>query len=149
MPSILVHNISDRVHAVDAHSVTIGSIQVRPGKWQLIPEESINSKHYKLHGKLLWFGNLPSRLIQKKKAVAIDTSAMSQEDAKAYLLTLDLPTLQNLGKGITPAVTSTTRKGYIYSILNACFDSSFDLDPEDFSWLRRWKKMPNGDYLEK
>ena len=71
------------------------------------------------------------------------------EQAKDYLLELPVESLHELADSITPRVTSTTRKGYIYSILNSCFLEKADLDPEAFAWLNRWDKLPNGDFMEK
>ena len=62
MSNTLVHNISDRVHDVEAHAVVIGRISIRPGKHASIPNKSINNKHYALHGSVLWFGDIPKSL---------------------------------------------------------------------------------------
>lgn len=147
MSLTVVHNISDRAPNVEAHAISIGGVEIRPGKFQQISTSKINSKHKALHGSILWFGKLPDSLnigVSKSKTHLVFT----KEQAKAYLNALCKEELVELGSSITPIVTSTTKKGYVYTILNAIFNSSYDLDPKSFFWLGKWKQLPNGDYLE-
>lgn len=147
MSLTIVHNISDRAPNVDAHAVIIGGVEIRPGKFQQISTSKINSKHKALHGSVLWFGKLPAGLhVNGAKSAA--PAVFTKEQAKDYLSDLSKDALVSLGSSITPIVTSTTKKGYVYSILNAIFNSSYDLDPKSFFWLGKWKQLPNGDYLE-
>ena len=149
MSNTLVHNISDRVAGVEAHAVILGRISIRPGKHASVPTKSINNKHYALHGSVLWFGDIPKSLLISTPTPIQGTAALSYDEAKEHLLSLPLESLYTLADSITPAVTSSTRKGYIYSILSACFLKKADLDPEAFMWLNRWEKLPNGDFMEK
>ena len=147
MSLTIVHNISDRAPSVEAHAIVIGGVEIRPGKSQLVSTSKINKKHKKLHGSVLWFGNLPSR-IANKEPKKILRSALNNEQVKEFLKGLDREALEELGLNVTPQVTSTTKSGYVYALLAAIFSEEHDLNPEMFFWTRKWAKMANGDYLE-
>ena len=150
MASILVHNISDRPETdATAHSVTIGEIKIKPGKFAEVPEESINTKHKALHGISLWFGKLPVKLYRKD--VAASKKAMTKEEVHAYLNSKTYQELLHLNNHITPSFVmkdNAPKRRLVYNINEACFSRKHVLDPATFSWLGRWTKLPNGDYKE-
>ena len=148
MSLTVVHNISDRAPTIEAHSIVIGGVEIRPGKFQEVSTSKINKKHKRLHGSVLWFGKLPASLVSKPKKQKAQT-ALTKEEAKAYLKSLSHEEVVGLAANITPVVSSTTKSGYIYSVLSALFSKEHTLSPEHFFWLGRWSKLPNGDYLER
>lgn len=147
MSLTIVHNISDRAPSVEAHAIVIGGVEIRPGKSQQVSTSNINKKHKKLHGSVLWFGNLPSRLANKVSK-KVQRSALNKDQVKEFLKSLDRTSLEELGLNVTPQVTSTTKSGYVYALLAAIFSDKHDLNPEMFFWTRRWAKIVNGDYVE-
>lgn len=149
MANILIHNISDRT-PMEAMSVNIGHIKIRPGKSKHIPEESINQKTKLLHGSLIWIGNLPPGLI-KKKVSHQKALSMDREQASSYLQSQSLESLQKMLDGVTPAVIvreNAPHRRYVYTLLSVCYSDEYTLDPSLFYWLGRWTKLPSGDYQE-
>lgn len=152
MDRVIVHNISNRDYVpVNATAITIGHIKIRPGKHAFVPVASINTKAEQLHGKLIWIGSLPSSLLKSNKKSSAPASSMGREEAKSFLSTEPLENLKNMLNGVTPKIeiaSSAPHRRYVYSTLAACFSDKYDLDPERFFWLGRWKKLSNGDYIE-
>lgn len=150
---VRVHNISNR-HYVHCQPmcVTIGGIKIRPGKSDLVPAESINTKTERLHGSLIWIGSLPSSL--KKPAEPPQQKlglSMDPEQVRSYLSNLNKEELISLSKNVTPSLgllESTVTRRYVFAIASACFSEEYTLSPDAFYWLGRWSKQPNGDYIE-
>lgn len=148
MPNVIVHNISNRVKGVQAHAVVCGGFSVRPGKFITVDKDLLNAKHMDLHGSVLWVGDLPKRYLAKKVEESPALEQLTKQEVRDKLLSMSLEDLQKLASCVTPALTSTSRKGYAYAILAACFSAAHDLDPEAFFWLNRWTKATNGDFVE-
>ena len=152
MDNIVVHNISDRdIVDVLPQAFTVGGIVIRPGKFATIPLESVTQKVKDLHGKCIWIGKLPQSLVKKKVAPVLQVSSMTQEEAGLYLQGLNITELKNLNEHLVPSFTfaeRTTKRKYVLRIKAACFSPDVILDPEEFFWLGRWKKLSNGDYQE-
>ena len=144
-----IHNISN-VTSKKPMAITIGHIQIRPGKYKDVPAESVNAKVKVLHGNTIWLGDVvPSRFVLKE--VTPKPQSLSRDEISAYLFSQPLETLIDLTKHVTPAVVTRDNapyRRYVYALTAACTSSDFDLDPEKFFWLGRWNLMPNGDYQE-
>ena len=151
MPSLLIHNISDRDNVISRpFAYTIGGIKIRPGKSAWVPEESIDVKTKQLHGKCIWIGGLPEHLLKKAKAEA-KPSSMGREAVASYLEARTIEELKVLNAAITPSFTigaTAPKRRYVFSILAACFSEEVSLDPASYFWLGRWEILPNGDYRE-
>ena len=149
MAKYLVHNITNADSIpVDPQSFNVGGTIIHAGESAVIDDVVLNEKHFDLHGKGLWFGDIPTGLFSKKSN---NTQYASEDEAHAYLSALSKKELLELNSFVTPSFIfseSTTHSRCVMKILDACFSSKFFLDPEKFYWLRRWKKLPSGDYRE-
>lgn len=161
MPVIQVHNISDRPNtSVPAKALVVGGRKLRPGRSVTVDIKVLNSKHLEqLHGTYLWFGELPSVYTRTSKAgqkarsaapgVEESSRPMTQPEARAYLEQLSQAELLGLLEHMSPRVTfkrDPSKAALVARLSRAVFKPSFELDPDAFSWLRRWTRNRHGDY---
>jgi hypothetical protein len=159
---VRISNISDRPNvAHEAQAVRIGGQMLRPGKAMDVVDAVVTSKLRALHGKLLWFGDLPAGLLRTgrnalRKAAAeavedVSSDAMALEDVRAHLSTLPVEDLRRLCDAVIPPLqfSNTPPVSVLVSRLSrTVFAPGKSLDPEAFFWLRRWTRE-GGQYLER
>lgn len=151
MGNKLVHNISNhRLTKANPSCITIGGQKIRPGKFVALPEESLTRKVWALHGTAIWIGSLPKKL-EEQEEQAVSSENMSKEEVILVLKGMDISELKRLNASISipfPVSSSTSKRFLVYKLAAACFSQDIDLDPEEFFWLGKWKRLPNGDYQE-
>ena len=156
---MLIHNISDRPNTQSIpHAVMVSNVEIRPGKAASVNEDHIGKKCERLHGRVLWFGELPAKYRATSKAAlrALDSEAglqdaMTAPEVRNYLSDLEYDELESLCSSMSPPLEFAKRPSarmLIVKLASALFSGSRTLDPENFFWLRRWTR--NGDtYLER
>ena len=156
MSSVTIHNVSDRPSInVEPTAYKVAGYWLRPGKMVEVPEEAVNTKLRALHGKCLWFGDLPPILVAESKSSVRAKKAkpvpMNKTQALDYLNSCDLQTLETYKQSITPPLNlkdGTPKSIISLRVAMACFSGSIALDPEVFFWLGKWEKTESGDYVE-
>jgi hypothetical protein len=152
---MIVHNISDRPNSDGLpRAIYVGKTLIRPGKFADVPEALLTPKVRKLHGKYLWIGStLPAMFTSTSKsalkALESGVDAMSLQEARDYLATMERDDLLELCSMITPPLQFERPPGAaMLSILlsRALFRDGVDVNPGAFFWLRRWKRV--GDDFE-
>lgn len=151
MSNKIVHNISNhRLTKASPSCITIGGQKIRPGKSIELPEESLTKKVWDLHGTAIWIGNLPKKL-EEPEEIAISSASMPIEEVIHILKGMDFSELKRLNSALSfpfPISSSTSKRFLVHKLAAACFSGDIDLDPEEFFWLGKWKRLPNGDYKE-
>ena len=146
---MIVHNISDRPNTASLPTaICVGNTLIRPGKFAEIPEGDISEKVRKLHGSHLWIGRtLPPKFTSTSKSalrnLQVTTTPMTQDEALAYLRTLEKEDLLGLCQQISPPLVFNKSPGpQMLAILlsRAIFQDGVQVNPESFFWLRRWAK---------
>ena len=147
MRNVRVHNITD-VTRLAPHAVTVGLVRIGAGKCAHIPSASITGKVRALHGELIWLGILPASLVKKRKAKKVVVSKpMTQQEIETHVQNMTLHALTSLLEKY-----EVQCRGMPYEMLHShvmeLVKDPFSLDPNDVYWLRRWKRLPNGDFKE-
>jgi len=151
---IRVHNISHLPHySGRAVAVTLGGTTVRPGKSAIVPIKVLNAKHYDLHERELFFGDLPVKYRRKTRSPQLPpvSGTLGLEDARAHLRSCSTAQLLKMCASITPPlrVKHPDNRDLLVSRLGRClFSKSRILDPQIFLWLNRWDIL-GGDYVLK
>lgn len=152
MATVTVHNITDRPNVESfAHAVKVGGQTVRPGKFVEVDSSLLSEKLLKLHGDVLWFGDqVPAKFKATSKAalraLAADTSAMTLEEVRGYLSSLQKEELLDLCGRMSPALhfsKEPSTRMLVVKLSRALFSDDRILDPSSFFWLRRWAKKGN------
>ena len=152
MPQVRIHNITDRPNvAAPAYAVSIFGEKIRPGKFVTVDSSLLTPKFMKLHGTAVWVGHdVPQKFkatsrAARKAAVSAET-AMTIEEARSYLSSLQKEELAELCGAMAPALSfsrTPSAQMLVVKLARACFSDTRVLDPESFFWLRRWTQSGN------
>ena len=152
MAQVRIHNITDRPNVdTPAYAVTISGEKIRPGKFITVDSSVLTPKFLKLHGTAVWVGDdVPQKFKATSraalKAEVSAEAAMTIEEARSYLASLQKEELVDLCDAMAPALSFTRTPSIqmlVVKLARACFSDTRVLDPEAFFWLRRWVQSGN------